>query len=94
MTQPQLYPNYGGKQNFTYLVIGEVEFWFSYQTVIAFRTPTTGLVLSENLWGPTTGKHLNVISRGQRTPRAEFQAGLDKVTARLVGVPDATVAAR
>lgn len=49
--------------------------WFSYQTVIAFETPKTGLVVSENCWGPTTGKHLNWISshRSHRVKREEFE---------------------
>ena len=94
MNQPQLYPNYGFKRNFTYLIIGPLDLWYSYKTVIAFRTPATGLVVSENLWGPTTGKHINAISRDHRTPRTEFQARLDEVMARLVFVPDAIVGPR
>ena len=91
MNQPQLYPNYGFKRNFTYLIIGPLDLWYSYKTVIAFRTPATGLVVSENLWGPTTGKHINAISRDQRTPRTEFQARLDEVMARLMALICLTV---
>jgi len=55
------------------------EFFFSYQTVVAFRTPKTGLVVSENDWGRTTGKHLNWLDRGRkerRVPREKFEAQL------------------
>ena len=43
-------------------------FWFSYDTLVAFRINGTekedngGLVVRENKWGPTTGKHLNAIN--------------------------------
>jgi hypothetical protein len=54
--------------------IGPVDIYFSYKTIVGFRSPRTGLVLSENLWGPTTGKHLNFISRNaKRLKRDEFE---------------------
>lgn len=37
------------------------DFYFSYNTLVAFRTKESGLVVRENDWGPTTGKHLNWI---------------------------------
>ena len=52
-------------------------FWFSYKTLVALNVPGKGKVVSENLWGPTTGKHLNAIDRGDkasRLPRAAFEA--------------------
>lgn len=41
--------------------IGGATLWFSYETLVAFRTPSSGLVVRRNAWGPTTGKHLNMI---------------------------------
>lgn len=41
--------------------LGSITVWFSYSTPVAFRTPESGLVVRENDWGPTTGKHLNMI---------------------------------
>ena len=38
-----------------------VTVWFSYSTTVAFHTPESGLVVRKNEWGPTTGKHLNMI---------------------------------
>ena len=77
--------NYGNYSSGNYgahtlqVSIGRLDFYFSYQTVVAFRNGS-GLRVSENDWGSTTGKHLNWIDGGQkktRLPRAQFQAELD-----------------
>lgn len=39
---------------------GGHSFYFSYDTLIAFTSPD-GLVIRENEWAQTTGKHLNAI---------------------------------
>ena len=52
--------------------------WFSYKTPVAFLA-NGAKVVSENQWGPTTGKHLNAIDNGDkktRLPRADFEAKL------------------
>ena len=36
-------------------------YYFSYDTLVAF-TGNDGLVIRENVWGNTTGKHLNWIN--------------------------------
>ena len=48
-----------------------VDVYFSYRTPVAFRTPSTGLVVSENCWSVTTGKHLNWIDGGSRDAKRE-----------------------
>ena len=45
------------------------DYYFSYRTLVAFRRPSTGLVVRENVWGPTTGKHLNWIDGGRKKER-------------------------
>jgi hypothetical protein len=35
--------------------------WFSYETLVAFQTPKSGLFIRENEWGPTTGRHMKMI---------------------------------
>ncbi len=42
------------------------DFYYSYQTLVAFRTIKSGLVIRKNVWSPTTGKHLNWISRDKK----------------------------
>ena len=41
--------------------IESVTIWFSYKTPVAFRTRGLPLVVHQNDWGPTTGKHLKWI---------------------------------
>ena len=36
------------------------DYYFSYDTLVAF-TDDNGLCIRENIWGSTTGKHLNCI---------------------------------
>ena len=36
-------------------------YFYSYNTLVAFEHTLSGLVVRENVWGATTGKHLNAI---------------------------------
>lgn len=51
-----------------------VQLYFSYETLVAFKVPGYQLVSVENVWGPTTGKHLNWIGepKDARLPRGDF----------------------
>ena len=49
-----------------------LEIGFSYAEPVYFWTPRTKHVTSENLWGTTTGRHINGFSEVKRTPRPEF----------------------
>jgi len=62
------------KPNFTRVVLNDVEVWFSYATPIAFRTNDGTLVIRENDWRQTTGKHLNYIDadHSKRVSGEEF----------------------
>lgn len=55
-------------------------FYFSYETCVAFYTPE-GLVITENNWGPTTGKHLNWVEpdKSKRIPLEDFNSKLQEV---------------
>ncbi len=44
-------------------------FWFSYNTLVAFKHIGGPRVVRSNDWGPTTGKHLNCIDGGDRETR-------------------------
>lgn len=69
-----------GRPNFSEVTIGGLTVWFSYKTPIAFYSIGSGYVISENTWGPTTGKHLNAVvahDKARRVKRAEFEAALD-----------------
>jgi hypothetical protein len=58
--------------NMTLVDIGTLSLYFSYKTVIAFSSPN-GLRIRTNVWGPTTGKHLNYLS-ADKTRRIEGSA--------------------
>ncbi len=56
--------NYG--VNCQFMEIGGITLYYSYSTIIGFRTRMKGLVLSHNVWGNTTGKHLNWLDRDKK----------------------------
>ena len=60
--------------------VGNLTIYFSYKTPVAFETPGH-LVVSENVWGNTTGKHLNWINsdKSNRLDRGEFEKQLNEV---------------
>jgi len=39
-----------------------IDLYYSYKTIVAYRTIKDGLIVCENVWGTTTGKHLNWIN--------------------------------
>ena len=54
--------------------------YFSYHIPVAF-CKNGNRVVRENLWGPTTGKHLNWIDGGNKKARvtgADFEAALKR----------------
>jgi len=65
------------RPNFTEVQLTDLVIWFSYETPIAFRD-RNGYVVSENIWGPTTGKHLNHIEpdKSKRVSRRDFEKRL------------------
>jgi hypothetical protein len=76
--------------NFVTIHLGKLSIAHSYQTVIAFKDGVNPWRVSENLWGSTTGKHLNAIDGGKksiRLKRPEFEALYEK-TLRSYGLID------
>lgn len=82
---------YGGYSSQNYGVnalrvqIGSLTLWFSYNTIVAFQEPGKLPRVCENLWGSTTGKHLNSIDGSDKKSRlkaAEFEAELADLLAR------------
>ena len=56
--------------NLTEVSINECDFYFSYSTCVAVRC-SLGLVVSQNVWSTTTGKHLNKIDGGSKDAKAQ-----------------------
>jgi len=74
--------NENGAKNYNMVEIGDLELYFSYETCVGFRTSKTGLVVSENIWGSTTGKHLNWLDGGRKDCRisnSEFKKQLKEL---------------
>ena len=66
-----------------------IDVYFSYKTPVAFRTFGCGLVIHQNDWGPTTGKHLNFINpdKSVRVNDDRFkQLWAEHVESRLSGI--------
>ena len=49
------------KPNFHRVFVDDFCFWFSYETIVAYKSPNGQTVCSANKWTKTTGKHLNEI---------------------------------
>lgn len=54
----------GNNNKAIYIEYLNVTFYMSYNTCIAFNSVSTGLVIQDNIWGNTTGAHLNAIDGG------------------------------
>jgi hypothetical protein len=85
MNSPRVY-NYGKYSSNNYgssraVQVGNMTLYFSYDTVIAFSSPKTGLVIRKNDWSTTTGKHLNAINPDKkvRINGEEFEQRLEEL---------------
>ncbi len=52
--------------------IGNLTLLFSYETLVGFAVPGIGHIKSKNVWGNTTGKHLNGWAAKYVLDREEF----------------------
>ena len=82
-----------GNQDWLYAVnalmfqdVNKVIYYFSYKTLVAFEHVSTGLVIRENIWSRTTGKHLNWIDKdkSKRVNTETFFEKLDELKSNLV----------
>jgi hypothetical protein len=62
---------------------GVVRVWYSYTTPVAFKVQSGMLVVRENNWSRTTGRHLTMIdhNRGGRVSGEVFQSEWDRQVA-------------
>lgn len=71
----------GRKTQAHIVTIGENEYFFSYNTCIAFRGMINGeyrAMRVANSWGPTTGRHFNELGCSQFLAVASIHNELDK----------------
>lgn len=59
--------------NFHVAHINDCKLYFSYETLVGLTDNDGDTFVSENMWGKTTGKHLNYISSDKinRMPHAQ-----------------------
>ena len=84
--------NYGKYSNDNYgahtlkVDLGDIEFYYSYETIVAYGDNQDHLVCSTNVWGVTTGKHLNWImeNKKSRTENEKFNLMLKAAIARHI----------
>ncbi len=77
--------NYG--VNSLMVALNKIRLYYSYKTIVAFYTTQTGLIVCENHWSTTTGKHLNWINpdKSKRVKYDDFQVQLQSaLTAHIV----------
>ena len=63
-----------------------LELYFSYETIVAFDVRGQEIVVSQNVWSNTTGRHLNEIDDGRKEDRVNpdaFQKQLDEALKRF-----------
>lgn len=70
------------KGNTAHVRIGTLVLHYSYETLVGFETPSTGLVLTKNRWGAATGKLLNSLDGGksERLDGDVFDAVVEALT--------------
>ena len=61
------------------------DYYFSYSTLVAVQTNIGDLFIRENVWGSTTGKHLNWIhpDHSIRLSGSEFETAISKLNLQL-----------
>lgn len=74
-----------GRPNYTVVTIGAVTIYYSYRTPVVFRAPSVGCVARNNVWGPTTGRHIgDAVGRPAPAPSVRFRRmDEDEFTAAL-----------
>ncbi len=78
--------NYGNNtsSNTKAVRMGALTLYWSYKTIVAFAV-SGRIVVCENVWSRTTGKHLNFIdsNKANRLPVGEFNELLDRVLSQV-----------
>ena len=73
--------NYGQYSNDNYgahtlkVVTENLDLYYSYETIVAYSDAKDGLVCSVNIWGTTTGKHLNWIESNKKLRKNSVEFG-------------------
>lgn len=80
----EYYCEHTAKANAMVFSMPGIDVWFSYKTPIAFRASGCSLIVRQNDWKSTTGKHLSAIDGGdaaakiERIPSKQFESMLEE----------------
>jgi len=77
--------NYSRGNNAICVTIGDLDLYYSYSTIVAFRHGSNFFVC-ENIWSATTGKHINDIDgrdKAGRLSREDFLTALKELMEEL-----------
>ncbi len=76
--------NYG--VNCLLVGLGAIDLYYSYSTIVAYSDSQDMMVVCENVWGVTTGKHLNWVNRNHsiRKDYETFQSMLKAALKRHI----------
>lgn len=59
------------QNNAKVVMVKNNRFFFSYETLVAVEPEQGGLIIRQNDWSNTTGKHLNAIDGGSKEAKAK-----------------------
>lgn len=80
----EIHPQFNGKCHEVY--VGDLTLLFSYETLVGFAVPGIGRITSENVWGSTTGKHINSFrARYEKIDREVFKKAVELLDQHLSG---------
>jgi|LakMenE01Jun11ns_1017448.scaffolds.fasta_scaffold9808285_3 hypothetical protein len=59
------------ENNAKVVTVKGTRFFFSYETLVGVESAQGPVIVHENIWGTTTGKHLNSIDGGTKDAKAK-----------------------
>ena len=70
---------------------GDYKYYFSYETIVAFREPGSTLIVSKNVWSRTTGKHLSALCAASPAMILDHETWCALLNASFYALPHALV---
>jgi hypothetical protein len=67
------FDRYAGPSSMRFRDAHGVTYFMSYSTLVGVQVPGEAPVVRRNVWGVTTGKHLNAIDDGDKASRLDLE---------------------
>lgn len=65
------FDRYAGPSSMSFRDARGITYYMSYSTLVGVRVPGNAPFVRRNVWGVTTGKHLNAIDGGDKASRLD-----------------------